>query len=345
MGTHLITEAGTPVCEIVVAPGALSGPVLPERLARRRAAVFTQPGALALARDVAAALAETETRVLELPDRDAAKSLAVVEQCYRELNELGLTRQDTIIAVGGGAVTDLAGFVAATYLRGVEAVYVPTTLLGAVDAAVGGKTGINVGGKNLAGVFRHPARVVVDVTVLEALPEELLREGAAEAVKAGLVGDAHILELYERHGLAAPLADIVDRAVAVKARIVSADFREAGQRAWLNYGHTVGHGIEMAAGLSHGHAVAVGMVAEGAVAARTLGFADEERQRAVIARLGLPVAVSGIDPAQVRRLMRLDKKRTGEGLRMTLLRAVGDPTVMPVDEDAVGLALQTIGVV
>jgi 3-dehydroquinate synthase len=346
MGTHVITEAGHPVSEIVIGRRVLAGPILPERASRRRVLVMTQPPAAATAQWVAERVGGEgfEAEVMEVPDRDGAKTLEVAASCYRRLNVMALTRQDTIVAVGGGAVTDLAGFVAATYLRGVEAVYVPTTLLGAVDAAVGGKTGLNLDGKNLVGVFRHPSRIVIDVEVLDTLPEDLLREGAAEALKAGLIADARIVELYEAHGLAAPLADIVDRAVAVKVAIVSADFRETGKRAWLNYGHTVGHGVELAVGLSHGHAVAVGMVAEAAVSARLLGFAEAERQRAAIAGLGLPVAVSGVDPDEVRRLMRLDKKRTNEGLRMTLLRSIGDPVVMQVDEDAVALALDAIGV-
>jgi len=347
VGTHVISEAGDPVCEIVIAGGALADPVVPERGSRRRVAVLTQPGAHAVAGLVADRLRRDglEVGVLELPDRDAAKTMAVVERCYHDLTTLGLTRDDTVVAVGGGAVTDVAGFVAATYLRGVEAVAVPTTLVGAVDAAIGGKTGINVGGKNLVGVFRHPVRVVIDTDLLEALPEELVREGAAEALKAGLIADPYLVELYERDGLVAPMGEVVERAVAVKVRIVSADFRETGPRAWLNYGHTVGHGVEVAGRLSHGDAVAIGMVAEGAVSAALVGFRDEARQRRAILRLGLPAAVSGIHPAEVRRLMRLDKKRTGDGLRMTLLREIGDPVLTHVDSDTVDMALHAIGVV
>lgn len=346
MATHVITEAGRPVSEIVIGHRTLSGAILPARQTRLRALVMTQPPAREIARGVADRLAGEGlvVEVMELPDRDAAKTLEVAATCYRRLNAMAFTRQDTVVGVGGGALTDVAGFVAATYLRGIEAVSVPTTLLGAVDAAIGGKTGLNLDGKNLVGVFRHPTRIVIDIAVLQALPEDLIREGAAEALKAGLIADPRIVELYETHGLAAPLDEIVDRAVAVKAGIVSSDFRERGERAWLNYGHTVGHGLELAAGLSHGHAVAVGMVAEGAVSALLAGFGDAERQRDVIAGLGLPVAAQGTDAAAVRRLMRLDKKRTSEGLRMTLLRAIGDPVVMPVAEDAVDAALRAVGV-
>lgn len=346
MATHLITDGGRLATEIVIGDGALTGFALPERDGRRRVLVMAQPAAASVARRLADRLMAGGLAVdtLELPDRDKAKTLAVAEACFRRLSGLGFTRDDTIVGVGGGALTDVAGFVAGTYLRGVEAVYVPTTLLGAVDAAIGGKTGINVDAKNLVGVFRHPSQVVIDTAVLATLPQELLREGAAEALKAGLIADVHIIDLYERHGLDAPLDEIVDRAVAVKARIVSADFRESGQRAWLNYGHTVGHGVELAVHVSHGHAVAIGMVAEGAVSEHFEGFADQRRQREVLTRLGLPVSAAGADRTEVRRLMQLDKKRTSAGLRMTLLRAIGDPVVRVIDDAAVDLALEAVGV-
>ncbi len=169
-----------------------------------------------------------ELRVL--PDGEAAKTLAVAEGVYEWLAGLGLTRADTVLGVGGGSLTDLAGFVAATFLRGVEAVYVPTTLVGAVDAAIGGKTGVNLGAKNLVGAFQHPARVVIDADLLDALPLGLRRDGAAEALKAGLIGDPDLVGLYERDGLEADPAEVVRRAVAVKAAVVGRDFREEGER-------------------------------------------------------------------------------------------------------------------
>ena len=246
--------------------------------------------------------------------------------------------------MGGGALTDAAGFVAATYLRGLESIYVPTTLLGAVDASLGGKTAVNLGAKNLVGVFHHPARVVVDADLLDALPVVLKREGAAEAVKAGLIGDPGLLDLFEQDGMEADLEAVVHRALAVKAGVVERDPLERGERIHLNYGHTVGHAVEVVCGLRHGVAVAVGMVAAGRASARLLGFTAEERQRDLIGHLGLPVAVPGAAAGAVQDLVRLDKKRDATGLRMVLLEALGAPRVEHVDSATVEAALEAIGV-
>jgi 3-dehydroquinate synthase len=306
--------------------------------------VVTQPGAAPIAARVAAALGADgwAVEVFQVPDGEAAKTLEVAAVLYRRGNALGLTRGDTIVAVGGGAVTDLAGFVAATYLRGIEAVYVPTTLLGAVDAAIGGKSGVNVEGKNLVGVFRHPRRVVVDTDLLAALPAALWQEGLAEVVKAGYVGDPGLIDLLQRTGLAAPRDEVVERAIAVKAAVVEDDFREAGRRMVLNYGHTIGHAVEVACGLSHGAAVAVGMVAAASASEIELGYADAARQRALIASLGLPVTVAGAGDPRVRELMALDKKRDERGLRMVLLAAAGRPEVRHVAAETVDAALAAI---
>ena len=343
----LITEDGEPASEILIGTGALgdASMLLSESPRRRKAAILAQSSVSGLAEQLAAELAADglRTGVKVVPDREQSKTLAVAEDCYRWLNGLGLTRHDTVVGVGGGAVTDLAGFVAATYLRGVGSVLVPTTLLGAVDAAVGGKTAVNVDGKNLVGAFRHPERVVIDPDVLRALPEPLLREGSAEALKAGLIADVSILELYEAHGLAAPLEEVVVKAVAVKARIVSEDFRESGARAVLNYGHTVGHAIEGLAGIPHGHAVAIGMMAAAAVSERNVGFDGTGRQRDVIRNLGLPDRAPQVDGEDVRRMMHLDKKRDEEGLRMVLLEDFGRPVVESVDGASVDHALASVG--
>lgn len=351
MAQHVITAGDTVVSRIDVQPGLLHEPHLAERLLPegadpQRIAIFAQPGSRHIAGTAASALERhgvaTSTKVL--PDRDAAKTMAVVEDCYLWLNELHLARNDLVVAVGGGALTDVAGFVAATYLRGVTMVSMATTLLGAVDASIGGKTGINVGGKNLAGVFQHPSLVLIDTDELDSIPPPLVREGSAEVVKAGFIGDPVIVELYEQHGLNAPMDEIVNRAVAVKADVVSKDFREHGIRGWLNYGHTVGHAVEIAAGMSHGEAVAIGMIAAGAASREAVGFDDEARQRSVIERLGLPTAAPGLDPRQIASLMSLDKKRDRSGLRMTLLRSLGDPVLTPVDGATVGAALRSIGI-
>lgn len=309
-------------------------------------AVVTQPGAArvarALVRTLRSAGAATGLRVL--PDGEGAKDLGVVADLYRWLAELGVGRRDLLIGVGGGTVTDVAGFAAATWLRGIEVVHVPTTLLGAVDAAVGGKTGVNLDGKNLVGAFHHPTRVVIDVGVLDALPAALRREGLAEALKTGLIGDPGLVDLLEAEGEAADLAEVVRRSVAVKAAVVERDFREAGEREILNYGHTIGHAVEVATGIRHGEAVAVGMVAAGRASALLTGFADEARQRDLIGRLGLPTSAGGASRERVLELAALDKKRGPTGLRMVLLAAVGEPRVLPVDSATVDAALQAIGV-
>ncbi len=348
MAPIVITEGDAVVSEIYIERGILTraGSLMPPNPERRRVVVLTQPTVTGPVEQVERSLSDAgnQVTVITLPDGDAAKSLSVVESVVRDLNDLTLGRADTIFGIGGGAATDLAGFVAATYLRGIECVLAPTTLLGAVDASVGGKTGVNVGGKNLVGAFRHPARILIDVDVLEALPTVLIRQGAAEALKTGFIGDPILVDLYRDKGLAAPLGEVVERAVGVKARVVSGDFRESGARAVLNYGHTVGHGVEIAAGISHGEAVAIGMVAAGVVGERTVGFAGRADHDALIASLGLPISAPGVDGRTVEDLMALDKKRDAGGIRFVVLRDVGDPLVVHPDDATVRAALAAIGI-
>ncbi len=331
--------------EIVIGRGVLEDEILPPRPSRHRVAILSQAGSSAIAGRINQALQNgpVDAAVIELPDGEPAKTLAAAEHVYRELNRLGLTRQDTVLAVGGGAVTDVGGFVAATYLRGIEAVYCSTTLLGAVDAAIGGKTGVNVGGKNLVGVFAHPTRIVIDLDVLDALPADLRSQGMAEVLKAGLIGDSELVDLLERDGLGADIEEVVTRAIAVKLGVVAEDFRESGRRAFLNYGHTLGHAIEVASGVSHGEAVAIGMVAAGVVSAELTGFDEEARVGSIITDLGLPVRLTGhLDRDQMLALIRLDKKRDQSGIRMVLLEAIGHPIVQTVDEPVILEALTAI---
>ncbi len=326
------------------------GPVLPRQLLppsdrREQAVVIAQPGSISVARAVMAQLeAEVDAiALIEVPDREEAKTLDVMGKMYETLAELNVGRHDTIVGVGGGTITDVAGFGAATWLRGIEWVSVPTTLLGAVDAAIGGKTGINVRGKNLVGAFWHAAQISISLGVLDALPTEAVREGAAEAIKAGFIADPTIVTLYDKHGLDAPSAEVVRRAVAVKAAVVSEDFREQGRRALLNFGHTIGHGIEIHLGMPHGHAVAVGMVAAAAVSAARYGF-DAERVQAPLERLGLPTSAPTADATAVREFVSRDKKRTSDGLRMVLLRDIGDPVLEHVRDEEIDLGLAAVGV-
>lgn len=333
--------------EVLVGRG-LPEPLVPGRA--RRAAVLVQPGAGTVAGRVLDHLGGVEALRIDLPDREAAKDLEVIADVYRRLAGFNLGREDAVVGVGGGAVTDAAGFVAATWLRGVDAVLVPTTLLGAVDAAIGGKTGVNVrfdpAGdgvvKNLVGAFWLPVRVVVDLDVLDALPGPLRTEGLAEILKAGLVADPLIVDALAAGGADTPLDAVVAPAIAVKAAVVSEDFRESGRRAILNFGHTIGHGIEGVTGMPHGHAVGVGMVAAAAVSAVRYGV-DARWITDLVFSLGLPVAAAGVSRRAVLDLVSRDKKRDRSGVRMVLLRAIGDPVVEPVGDDELGLALEAVG--
>jgi len=334
------------VTRVVVGSRVLTAEAVLGDAAPSVCAVIAQPGATTVAGAVVQSLESAGVRapVIEIPDGEEAKSLSTVEDVCRSLAEEEVGRHDLVIGVGGGAATDLAGFVAAVYLRGVGVHFVATTLLAAVDAAVGGKSGIDIGGKNLIGAFRHPERVVIDLDVLRALPNHLLREGMAEALKAGLVGDPVLVEVLERDGIRADLGLVVARSLAVKGRIVGRDFGEQGERVHLNYGHTVGHALESVTGIPHGEAVAIGMIAAGRASALDAGFDAEERQRTAIAALGLPVSASPVDRAAVLDRMRLDKKRGSDGTRMVLLEAVGRPVVAAVGSATVDAALTAAGI-
>ncbi|HLF44728.1 MAG TPA: 3-dehydroquinate synthase [Acidimicrobiia bacterium] len=337
-----LTVAGR--TEVLVGEG-LPDDVLPPREGRQRVAILTQPGATHYALDIARGLKEKGlgVEVIGLPDRDEAKSLTVAETVYETLARFGLGRQDTVVGVGGGSVSDLAGFVAGTWLRGVEVVHVPTTLLAAVDASIGGKTGVNLAGKNLVGLFWHPSRVVVDVGILRGLPSSLVREGMVEALKTGLVGDPDLFAMIERNGTKADLEDVVVRSATVKARVVGEDERELGIRAVLNLGHTIGHAIEFASPLSHGESVAIGLVAAARISEVRLGFEEAARISESIQKLGLPVKVTGLDRARVIDLLGHDKKRDAQGIRMVLLRSIGAPTVHHVDGNDIAVGLGAVG--
>ena len=277
-----------------------------------------------------------EVGLFSFPAGEASKSLETAGVLYQWLAERRVERRDTIVAVGGGVVGDLAGFVAATYLRGINLVQVPTSLTAMVDSSIGGKTAVDLpAAKNLVGAFYHPGLVLADVSALATLPERALLEGWAEALKHGLALDAGLVETYETKAEALLAlepeltAEVVARNAAVKARIVTEDEREtSGRRSLLNYGHTIGHGLEAAAGYDaylHGEAVAIGM----AGAAR-LGLAHGtttpelvERQAALIRRFGLPDRYSGVDPAAILEAMTRDKKISAGEVSWVLLEDVG----------------------
>jgi 3-dehydroquinate synthase len=280
-----------------------------------------------------------DAHAVEVPDAEDAKSAEVAAFCWSVLGRIGLTRSDAVVGVGGGATTDLAGFVAATWLRGVRLVLVPTTLLGMVDAAVGGKTGINTAeGKNLVGAFHPPAGVLCDLAALETMPRHDYVAGLAEVVKAGFVADPRILELVEADPAeacapaGAVTRELVERAIRVKARVVGEDLRETGLREVLNYGHTLGHAIEQVERYRwrHGAAVSVGMVfaAELGRLAGRLDDATADRHRAVLASLGLPTSYDAASWPRLLEAMRRDKKARGDLLRFVVLDGLARPAIL-----------------
>ncbi|SDY35894.1 3-dehydroquinate synthase [Amycolatopsis xylanica] len=273
---------------------------------------------------------------VEIPDAEDGKALSVAAFCWEVLGRIGLDRQGVVVGLGGGAVTDLAGFVAATWMRGVRLVNVPTTLLGMVDAAVGGKTGINTeAGKNLVGAFHEPSAVLVDLATLETLPANELVAGMAEIVKAGFIADPRILELVEADPKAAVdpagevLAELVRRSIQVKADVVGADLRESDLREILNYGHTLGHAIERREKYRwrHGAAVSVGLVfaAELARLAGRLDDATAERHAAVLELLGLPTKYDADALPHLIETMKGDKKSRSGMLRFVVLDGLARP--------------------
>jgi 3-dehydroquinate synthase len=280
-----------------------------------------------------------EVHLLAIPSGEAAKTAEVAAAVWQRLGEASFTRTDAVVAVGGGATTDLAGFAAATYMRGMPVVQVPSTLLAMVDAAIGGKTGIDLEeGKNLVGAFHQPHVVLCDPLLLESLPEPELVSGMAEVIKAGLVADPTILDVVwsgprETLNPAGPLLrELIRLAVQVKADVVGGDPLETGRRAILNYGHTFGHAIEQAEGYSwrHGEAVAVGLVFAAEVSVRA-GLMDPSLlglHRELLAAVGLPTAYR---PGRWDRLwaaMGRDKKNRGETRRMVLLEDIAKPVIV-----------------
>jgi len=275
----------------------------------------------------------------EVPAGEAAKTVGVAAALWSRLAGHRLTRSDAIVGVGGGATTDLAGFVAATWLRGVRLILVPTTLLAVVDAAIGGKTAVNIeAGKNLVGAFHPPAGVLTDLAALESLSAAEYVSGLAEVIKAGFIADPAILDLIEADPAGAVVPhgrharELVERAVRMKAEVVTADLREAGRREILNYGHTLGHAVERVERyqIRHGEAVAIGMVyaAELARLAGRLDTPTLDRHRRVLAAVGLPTSfLPGAWPA-LRETMAVDKKSRGGRMRFVVLDGLARPATL-----------------
>lgn len=323
--------------------------------AGRSAAVLTHRAVLRTAGGLLPVLktAGFEAIVLEVPPGEQSKSLPVAGALLSRLARARLDRGSTLVALGGGVIGDLGGFVAATYMRGIRLVHVPTTLLAMVDSSIGGKTGVNHAGvKNLVGAFYQPAAVIADVRWLLTLPERELRSGLAEAIKTGVIGDRELFEYIEDHIAAllrrepGPLAEVIARCAAFKARVVEADEAERAERQILNYGHTIGHAVEAAAGfrrLTHGEAVAIGMALEAQIAHR-LGLTDAatvERQNALLVRAGLPVRLGDLSRAALWRALALDKKSRDGKVRWPLLVGIG--SVRREQEVPDGLLAEVLG--
>jgi 3-dehydroquinate synthase len=290
-----------------------------------------------------------EAVAVQVPNAEEAKTAEVAAYCWKALGQSGFTRTDVIVGVGGGATTDLAGFVAATWLRGVRWIAIPTTVLAMVDAAVGGKTGINTAeGKNLVGAFHPPAGVLCDLAALDSLPVNDYVSGLAEVIKAGFIADPVILELIEEDPQAARTpagphtAELIERSIRVKAEVVSADLKESGLREILNYGHTLGHAIEKNERYKwrHGAAVSVGMhfAAELGRLAGRLDDATADRHRTVLQSVGLPLHYRHDQWPKLLQTMKVDKKSRGDLLRFIVLDGLAKPTVLEGPDPAVLLA-------
>jgi 3-dehydroquinate synthase len=302
---------------------------------------------------------ELKTEGIDLclvPDGELAKDFATLKSVWDFLETHGVERGDLIVAIGGGSITDFAGFIAATWLRGVEWIAFPTTLAGMVDASVGGKTGINGrSGKNLIGSFHSPKEVMIDLALASTLSDRDFCAGLAEVIKCGFIADPEILRILQDSNLetlrsdggAEALAELTWRSVAVKAKIVSEDFRESGSRAFLNYGHTLGHAIEHHSKyqLRHGEAVAIGLHFAAHLGVKHLGLDRESYQlhRELLNKYRLPLKFDGCVFESLLSVMRLDKKNQDGIIRFVLLREIGKPQIYAdLTEDDLASAYQEV---
>jgi shikimate kinase/3-dehydroquinate synthase len=354
-------RADTPIGRVEIGRG-IAATAVASALIRgeaRRAILLSEPKAWSVAGAGIAATLEAEGWPVEsvmLPRGESAKRLSVIEETCRALARLHADRKETLVAIGGGALTDAAGFAAATYLRGVPIVHVPTTLVGQIDAAIGGKTAVDLPeGKNLVGAFHQPTAFIADVALLETLPPPQRRAALGEVVKMAVLGDERLLDLVEEDGEAfangadAPfesgaVAEMVERCVWAKVEIVVADERESGLRMTLNLGHTIGHGIEAAAGyeaILHGEAVAYGLRGAFGIA-RALDLAPAHRADRVnrlLDRLGLAVEPPPVSPEAVREHMASDKKHSMGRLNWILPTESGVVVRSDVPAEAVAAGL------
>ncbi len=332
-----IEVAVDPPYPVIIGAGLL-GELSDALAGRHRVAILHQPVLTQTAEAIRNHLVEQgiDAHRIEIPDAEAGKDLPVVGFIWDVLGRIGIDRKDALVSLGGGAATDVAGFAAATWLRGVSIVHVPTTLLAMVDAAVGGKTGINTdAGKNLVGAFHQPSAVLVDLATLQTLPHNEIAAGMAEVVKAGFIADPVILDLIEADPQAAldpsgdVLPELIRRAIAVKAEVVAADEKESSLREILNYGHTLAHAIERRERYKwrHGAAVSVGLVFAAELARLTgrLDDATAERHRSILMSLGLPIDYDADALPQLLEFMAGDKKTRSGVLRFVVLDGLAKP--------------------
>lgn len=356
MSITTITVSGTPDYDVLVGRDILH--TLPDLIGPdAHKVLIVHPPTLAAR---AAALREEllgryEVTLAEIPDAEAGKRVEVASFCWQVLGQSDFTRSDVIVGFGGGSVTDLAGFVAATWLRGVRLVQVPTTLLGMVDAAIGGKTGINTNeGKNLVGCFYAPSGVLVDLQLLQGLSEMEILAGFGEVAKYGFIAEPEILDIIERDVDKAtdPETDefrrLVELSIGIKARVVGNDFTEAGEREILNYGHTLGHAIEYAERFQwrHGAAVAIGMMYAAELGRLTGRLSDQavDRHRSILESLQLPTTYPAGRWNTLFSVMKRDKKARGDLLRFIVLDDIAKPTVLAgPDQSLLYAAYQEIG--
>ena len=356
MSTTTITATGVDPYDILVGRNILS--TLPALIGpNARKVLIVHPATLgARAERLREALsADVEVLLAEIPDAETGKRVEVAAFCWQVMGQADFTRTDVVIGFGGGAVTDLAGFVAATWLRGIRLINVPTTLLGMVDASIGGKTGINTNeGKNLVGAFHAPAGVVVDLDTLDGLSQMEILAGFGEVVKCGFIGEPEILDIIERNvdvatdSTSEEFRRMVELSIGLKARVVSEDFKENGLREILNYGHTLGHAIEYAERFQwrHGAAVAIGMVYAAELARLTGRLPDVvvDRHRSILTSLQLPISYPAGRWQTLLSVMKRDKKARGALLRFIVLDDIAKPTVLTgPDESLLFAAYQEIG--
>lgn len=277
-------------------------------------------------------------KLIAVPAGEASKQQSVIDGIIDELVKLEADRKTWIVGIGGGVVTDMAGYVAGIYMRGLNVGFVPTSLLGMVDASIGGKNGIDKGlYKNLLGLVRQPAFLLYDHSLLETLPHEEWVNGFAEIIKHAAIKDAALFEalenaspvFYKQDGRA--LAGLLEKNIAIKAGVVERDEFEAGERKQLNFGHTFGHAIENLYQLPHGHAISIGMVLAASLSEQLLGFPAKDKQRLIslLEKYGLPVAFS-FPKKQLLALLKMDKKREQEHIHFILLNKLGEAAIQPV---------------